>query len=170
MGNRATRVRFLANAMLGYCYSCLFGANGRGTLAREQQRQVGRSTVQFHVSAEFKCQSSNCIAILSARTIINKRNAGLKGSWDFIKSIYCKLLQRQFSIRPAHPAAFPEKPRIVSHENCGYAFLQLGRLWRTYGKRVEHQVRREAEYYLGVSVFTYNFFICESLGPVGNNL
>lgn len=34
------------------------------------------------MAAEFKCQSSNCIAILSARAIINQRDAGLKGSFS----------------------------------------------------------------------------------------
>jgi len=95
---------------------------------REPQRQVGKvncsETQEFHVTAEFKSQSSNCMAILSGRNIINKRDAGLKGSFSsrfFMKSVYCKLLWRQFFMWPAHPAVFPEKPRIGS---CGYAFLQ----------------------------------------------
>lgn len=64
--NHRLRVRFLANAMLGYCSSWLFGVNGRGALVREPQRQVGRvncsESQELHGgTVEFKCQNSSCI-------------------------------------------------------------------------------------------------------------
>lgn len=56
-------------------------------------------TQEFYIVTGFKYQSSNYIVVLSARTIINKRDAGLKGSFSSRISsnlFYYKLLGGNF--------------------------------------------------------------------------
>ena len=53
-----------------------------GTAKAGWEGQMFRNPGVTWGAAEFKCQSTNCIAMLNARTIINRRDAGLKGSFS----------------------------------------------------------------------------------------
>jgi hypothetical protein len=75
---------------------------------REPQRQVGK--------VEFLNDEDELRGYTRCENHTRYRTKGILPIWD---SIYCQLRRKQFSTRLAHPAAFPERPRITREFDGG---------------------------------------------------